>query len=141
MSLRVVIAALSLLLVSTSCATPLQREQKAAAVPFAQRWLGYLESGEQEIAWREVSTMAKLRYEKDVQLKQWFGTRQPLGQLIERRLELSWSLNPIFMPSVADGTYWEIRFRSEFEHRKHVIERLRLVWEDGQWRLLDFGLI
>ena len=140
MSFRTSLAIFPLLLLSISCATPLQIEQKAMAVPFAERWLGYLDSGEQELAWREVSDLRRLRYQKDTELKRWFGMRGPLGEVLKRRLIISWSTVADFIPSVPEGTYWEISYQTDFEHRKDADERILLVWEDDQWRLLTFSI-
>lgn len=122
------------------CASPLQIEQKAAAVPFAERWLRYLDSAEQDLAWREVSSLGRLRYQEDTQLKLWFGAREPLGRVLKRRLIINWSIEADFVPSVPDGTYWELSFLTDFEQRNRVDERILLVWEDGQWQLLAFTL-
>ena len=136
---RFFVASFPLLLLSLSCASPLQLEQKASAVPLAERWLSHLDSGEQELAWRELSSFTQRRYEKDVFLKLWFGAREPLGSVIKRSLDINWSTKADFIPNAPDGTYWEVSFQTDFEHRKNAIEHLELVWEDGQWRLFRFG--
>ena len=140
MHFRFIAALATLLFVLAGCATPLERLQKETALPFAERWIGYLEDRDQESAWDAVSELAKRRYEKADRLKLWFGARHSMGDLVERDLELSWSVDDVFMRSVPDGAYWEVQFETEFEHQDRAIERLFLVWEDEQWRLLSYGI-
>lgn len=132
-------ALLVALLLVLACATPLEREQKDTARPFAEAWLGYLDADEQELAWAATAAVAQQRFEKQVFLKLWFGSRQTLGRRLSQRIEINWEVDDSLLRAVPDGTYWEVVFRSDFEHRRGVEETLFLAWE-GQWRLLEYGI-
>lgn len=133
---RAIATLLLLLTLAAACATPLEREQEAAAVPFAESWVRSLDAGDGEWLWEGTSEVRKMRIERDIQLKHWLGTREALGKLVSRRVELSWSLDPDFIDSVPDGTYWEVSFQCEFEHKRQVFQKLLLRWEDGRWRVV-----
>ena len=138
--MRTLVPALFCLVLSTGCLSPLEREQKQTAVPFAERLLGYLDAGERELAWSEVSSVARLRYAKEDRIEYWFGIREPLGPLVRRRLEFNWERKADFLWSVPDGTYWEVTYQSRFENKDRVYEELLLHWDDGQWRLLNLRI-
>jgi hypothetical protein len=125
------------LLFVLACATPLEREQKATALPFAEAWLAHLDAGEEELAWAATGAVAQQRLEKEFALKLWFGSRRPLGRRLTQRVEINWEQEDTFLRAVPDGTYWEIGFLSDFEHRRRVEENLLLSWE-GQWRLIEY---
>lgn len=139
---RVTIGALHVVmgLLIAGCATPLERQQLAEARPFAEAWLGYLDAGEQELAWDATADLAKLRLEKPRTLKLWFGSRSALGERISQKLEVSWETEDYFLKAVPEGNYWELQFTSDFEKQREVRERLFLVWESGQWRLLEYAI-
>jgi len=129
----------SMLLVA--CATPLKREQKAAAVPFAEAWLHYLDTGGESEAWEATGALTRQRLDREATLKRWFGSRNALGRLENRRLSISWERDDRFLAAVPeDGTYWEVGFISDFEHKQDAREALLLVWEGGGWRLLDYRI-
>ena len=135
-ALRISLVAFLLALCTVSCATPLEREQKATAVPFAESWLRSLDAGDGEWLWKGTSEVAKMRHERDIKLKYWIGSREAQGKLVRRRLEVSWTLDPDFLDNVPDGTYWGVEFQSEFENKRQVFEELLLRWEGGQWRVV-----
>lgn len=131
-------ALIPLIIALAGCATPLERQQSAEAPSFAEHWLAHVDAGDQEAAWLALSEVARLRVEKQVQLKLWFGTRQSMGALLSRRLEFDWEYDARLLRSAPAGTYWEVAFRTDFENKEDVIEDLLLRWERGGWRLFGF---
>ena len=129
-------------LFQSACATPLEREQKATAAPFAERWLGFLDQGEgaTDLVWADVASVTKQRGEREWLLKLWIGARASFGEVVERDLLLSWSRDPDFLDGWPDGDYWEVVFRSEFANKDEVHEELLLRWEDGRWRVVALDL-
>jgi hypothetical protein len=109
-------------------------------VPVAENWVRALDAGGRDALWDATSELTKMRFEQEERLKLWLGSRAPLGKIVSRRLELSWSRDPEFLQGVPDGTYWEISFQCEFENKREVFEELLLHWEEGQWRIVAMWL-
>lgn len=132
----VLVACLLVALAHPSCAS--YREARESSGEFALAWLALLDAGDREGAWAETARLTRLRARKEDSLKAWFGTRDPFGEVLSRKLQTNWERD--WLDSAPDGIYREIIFWSDFEHSDFVEERLMLTREDGEWKLLNYSL-
>ena len=115
-----------------------QAFKEIAARVAAEKWLAIIDAGDYGKAWDQC---AKAFREK-VTRQQWVDglpkTRGPLGAAKSRRVEVS-SFKPS-LPGMPEGEYVTVRFSTNFEKKEDAQELVTLVYEDGAWRPLGYGV-
>ncbi|MGZ8273889.1 MAG: DUF4019 domain-containing protein [Burkholderiaceae bacterium] len=104
----------------------------------AEKWLAIVDSGEYGTAWDQSAR----RFRENVTRQQWMEslpkTRGALGAMKSRRVEVaSYKSSLSGMP---DGDYVTVRFSSNFDKKDDAQEMVTLVFEDGTWRPLGYGI-
>jgi hypothetical protein len=65
-------------------------------------------------------------------------TRGTLGAVKSRRAEVA--SYKTSLPGMPDGDYVTVRFATTFEKKDEAQELVTLVYEDGTWRPLGYGI-
>jgi hypothetical protein len=115
-----------------------QAAKEQAARGAAEKWLALLDAREYGRAWDQGAKLFRERVER----KQWVEAlpkdRGALGALKSRRVEVS-SLKTA-VPGAPEGEYVTVRFSSSFDKKQDVEELVTMVFEDGTWKPLGYGL-
>jgi hypothetical protein len=115
-----------------------QAAKEMAARLAAEKWLAIVDSGDYGKAWDQSAR----RFREAVTRQQWLDslpkTRGTLGAAKARRVEVaSYKSSLAGMP---DGDYVTVRFATTFEKKDDAREMVTLVFEDGAWRPLGYGV-
>ena len=115
-----------------------QAAKEAAARAAAEKWLAVLDSGNYGKAWDQTAKA----FRKNVTRQQWVEslpkTRGALGAAKSRAVEVSsYKASLAGMP---EGDYVTVRFSTSFEKKSDAQEIVTLVYEDGAWRPLGYGV-
>ena len=115
-----------------------QAAKEAAARAAAEKWLAVLDAGDYGKAWDQSAKA----FRKNVTRQQWVAslpkTRGALGAAKSRIVEVS-SYKPS-LPGMPEGDYVTVRFSTRFEKKSDAQEIVTLVYEDGAWRPLGYGV-
>ena len=118
--------------------TEAQSLKEIAARLAAQEWLAIVDSGDYGKAWERSAR----RFRGAVTKEQWAEslpkTRGALGAMKSRRPELASYKSSL--PGMPDGDYVTVRFATNFEKKDDAREMVTLVFEDGTWRPLGYGI-
>ncbi len=115
-----------------------QAFKELAARGAAEKWLAILDAGDYGKAWDQTAKA----FRNNVKREQWVEslpkTRGALGAAKSRTVEVS-SFKPS-LPGMPDGDYVTVRFSTNFEKKNDAQELVTLVYEDGAWRPLGYGV-
>ena len=118
--------------------TEAQAAKELAARAAAEKWLAILDAGDYGKAWDQSAKA----FRENVKREQWVEslpkTRGALGAVKSRSVEVS-SFKPS-LPGMPDGDYVTVRFSTNFEKKNDAQEIVTLVYEDGAWRPLGYGV-
>ncbi len=115
-----------------------QAFKELAARMAAERWLAIIDAGEYGKAWDQSAKVFRERVTREQWIEGIPKTRGALGALKERRVEVSSYKSSV--PGMPVGDYVTVRFASTFEKREEAQELVTLVYEDGTWRPLGYGV-
>jgi len=115
-----------------------QARKELAARDAAEKWLALLDAGKYGEAWDQTAKA----FRDKVKREQWVAslpkTRGALGAVKSRSTEVaSFRASLAGMP---DGDYVTVRFSTRFEKKDEAQELVTLVYEDGAWRPLGYGV-
>jgi len=120
----------------------LQREaqgfKEMAARLAAESWLALLDAGDYGKAWEQCAKAFRERVTREQWIEGLPKTRGALGAMKSRRAEVA-SYRPT-MAGMPNGEYVTVRFSTTFEKREDAQELVSLVFEEGVWRPLGFGI-
>ncbi len=112
--------------------------KELAARAAAEKWLAILDAGDYGKAWDQTAKA----FRDNVKREQWVEslpkTRGALGAVKSRSVEVS-SFKPS-LPGMPEGDYVTVRFATNFEKKNDAQELVTLVYEDGAWRPLGYGV-
>ena len=115
-----------------------QSFKEMAARLRAEEWLAVVDAGDYGKAWDQSAR----RFRENVTRQQWSEslpkTRGALGAMKTRRVEVA-SYKPS-LPGMPEGDYVTVRFSTRFEKKDEAQELVTLVFEDGAWRPLGYGV-
>ena len=115
-----------------------QSFKEMAARLRAEQWLAILDAGDYGKAWDQSAR----RFRENVTRQQWSEslpkTRGALGALKSRRVEVA--SYRASLPGMPDGDYVTVRFATSFDKKDDAQEMVTLVFEDGAWRPLGYGV-
>ena len=118
--------------------TEAQALKELAARAAAEKWLAILDAGDYGKAWDQTAKA----FRDNVKREQWVEslpkTRGALGAAKSRTVEVA-SFKPS-LPGMPDGDYVTVRFSTNFEKRDDARELVTLVYEEGAWRPLGYGV-
>jgi len=118
--------------------TEAQSIKEIAARLAAQEWLAIVDSGDYGKAWDRSAR----RFRESVTKQQWVEnlpkTRGALGAMKARRPELASYKSSL--PGMPVGDYVTVRFATSFDKKDDAREMVTLVFEDGTWRPLGYGI-
>ena len=107
----------------------------------AQAWLRALDDGDETFLWQHASQLTQNKQDKAITLKYWVGGRQGYGKVIQRDLQLNFAVEPYqFRGNIPDGIYRRLVFWTKYEKRDLAREELWLSYEDGEWKILAYGV-
>ena len=115
-----------------------QAFKELAARMAAERWLAVIDAGEYGKAWDQSAKVFRERVTREQWVEGIPKTRATLGTLKTRRAEVASYKSSV--PGMPVGEYVTVRFASSFEKRDDAQELVTLVYEDGVWRPLGYGL-
>jgi hypothetical protein len=112
--------------------------KELAARVAAERWLALIDAADYGKAWDQCSKVFREKVTRD----QWTDglpkTRGALGTLKSRRADTTSYKTSI--PGMPSGEYVTVLFVTSFEQREDAQELVTLVFEDGTWRPLGYGV-
>lgn len=118
--------------------TEAQAVKEMAARLAAEKWLAIVDSGELGKAWDQSAR----RFRENVTRQQWVEsvpkTRGALGAMKSRRVEVASYKSSL--PGMPEGDYVTVRFYTNFAKKDDAQEMVTLVFEDGTWRPLGYGV-
>jgi hypothetical protein len=123
--------------------TELQRAEaqsfkELAARMAAEQWLALLDAGEYGKAWDQCARVFRERVKREQWVEGLPKSRGPFGATKSRKVEVaSYKSSLAGMP---DGDYVTVRFSTGFDKKDDVQEMVTLVYEDGSWRPLGYGI-
>ena len=118
--------------------TEAQSVKEMAARLAAEQWLAVVDSGQYGKAWEQSAR----RFRENVTQQQWVEslpkTRGALGPVKSRRVEVASYKSSL--PGMPTGDYVTVRFATSFDKKDNAQEMVTLVFEDGTWRPLGYGV-
>ena len=134
---------LLLLFFSEGCAThshpkrPSEKRQREnEAREAALRWLELIDSRKYTAAYQAETSRLHAATTKAQFIRSMEGRRVPFGRVFSRKfIGAAFSRK---LTGAPDGTYESILFRTSFEGKKTAAERVILVQEEDQWRVVDY---
>lgn len=131
---------------TTPPAPPAAEAQKSEAQAFkelaargaAEKWLAILDAGDYGKAWDQTAKAFRDKVKREQWVESLPKTRGALGAAKSRTVEVS-SFKPS-LPGMPDGDYVTVRFSTNFEKKNDAQELVTLVYEDGAWRPLGYGV-
>ena len=128
--------ALVLLLVMLPAPAIASEQKKSAAGEEAGKWLALVDGRQYRQSWQRAATL----FRQQVSAEQWqqaiTAARNPLGNMVSRKMAAATYATSL--PGAPDGEYVVLQFRTEFENRKHAIETVTPMLDDGQWRVSGY---
>jgi hypothetical protein len=128
--------ALVLLLVMLPAPAIASEQKKSAAAEEAGKWLALVDGRQYRQSWQRAATL----FRQQVSAEQWqqaiTAARNPLGNMVSRKMAAATYATSL--PGAPDGEYVVLQFRTEFENRKHAIETVTPMLDDGQWRVSGY---
>ena len=118
--------------------TEAQAFKELAARAAAEKWLAILDAGDYGKAWDQTAKAFRERVKREQWVESLPKTRGALGAVKSRSVEVS-SFKPS-LPGMPDGDYVTVRFSTNFEKKNDAQELVTLVYEDGAWRPLGYGV-
>lgn len=115
-----------------------QALKELAARAAAEKWLAILDAGDYGKAWDQTAKAFRDRVKREQWVEGLPKTRGALGAALSRTVEVS-SFKPS-LPGMPDGDYVTVRFSTRFEKKNDAQELVTLVYEDGAWRPLGYGV-
>ena len=114
-----------------------QSVKELAARAAAEKWLALLDAGEYGKAWDEGAQLFRERVPRERWVES-LPKDRAYGRLKERRSEIASFRTSL--PGAPDGEYVTVRFSSNFEKKADAEELMTLVFENGTWRALGYGI-
>jgi Protein of unknown function (DUF4019) len=115
-----------------------QAAKELAARAAAEKWLAIVDAGDYGKAWDQCAKA----FRKNVTRERWVEslpkTRGALGAVKSRTVEVSSFKSSL--PGMPEGDYVTVRFSTNFEKKADAQEIVTLVFEDGAWRPLGYGV-
>jgi hypothetical protein len=115
-----------------------QSVKEMAARLAAEKWLGIVDSGDYGKAWDQSAR----KFRESVTRQQWLESlpksRGTLGAMKSRRVEVASYKSSL--PGMPEGDYVTVRFATQFAKKDEAQEMVTLVFEDGSWRPLGYGI-
>lgn len=118
--------------------TEAQAVKELAARVAAEKWLAILDAGDYGKAWDQAAKTFRERVKREQWVENLPKSRGALGAAKSRTVEVS-SFKPS-LPGMPAGDYVTVRFSTNFEKKSDAQELVTLVYEDGAWRPLGYGL-
>jgi Protein of unknown function (DUF4019) len=118
--------------------TEAQASKELAARVAAEKWLAILDAGDYGKAWDQAAKTFRERVKREQWVENLPKSRGALGAAKSRNVEVS-SFKPS-LPGMPAGDYVTVRFSTNFEKKNDAQELVTLVYEDGAWRPLGYGL-
>ncbi len=115
-----------------------QAVKEMAARLAAEKWLAIVDSGDYGKAWDQSAR----KFRDSVTRQQWVEglpkTRGALGAMKSRRVEVASYKSSL--PGMPEGDYVTVRFATQFATKDGAQEMVTLVFEEGTWRPLGYGI-
>ncbi|MGA2552492.1 MAG: DUF4019 domain-containing protein [Burkholderiaceae bacterium] len=136
-SLIAFILGASLLVASSAGGAESEDRSVQVAVPAAQAWLEIVDAAQYPKSWEAASQIFKQALSEDTWSQKVTAARQPLGNLVTRKLSTAlFTHNP---PGAPEGDYVIIQYESAFANNSHVVETVTPMRDpDGQWRVSGY---
>lgn len=117
---------------SFAAANPEDEAQKSA-----EQWLVLVDAGKYAESWQTAATYFKKAVAKDKWDASLGAVRQPLGELISRKLKSARYSKSL--PGAPDGEYVVLQFDTSFSQKKEAVETVTpMLDKDGSWRVSGY---
>lgn len=130
------IPVLVLLLILLPMSAPGSEQKKSAAEQEAGKWLALVDGMQYQESWKRAATL----FRQQVSATQWrqaiTAARNPLGNMVSRKLMASTYATSL--PGAPDGEYVVLQYKTEFKSKKHAIETVTPMFDNGQWRVSGY---
>ena len=103
-----------------------------SAISAAKEWLELLDDGDYSESWKEASTIVQSAATEQQFTNTMSTFRQPLGNLLSRKLILS--NRTTRMPGAPDGQYTFMQFETSFANRQSAVETVTFMLENSEWK-------
>jgi hypothetical protein len=121
----------------SGCATLEERRlNKEGALEAANTWYKHLDEFNYEKLWEISSDLRKLGSNKDDFIRFVKSTREPMGKVISRDLQVNDKVE--FIKHYPDGEYRSIIYWSKYEKKDFAREYFLLVKEQDRWKVLEY---
>jgi hypothetical protein len=121
-----------------STVSPVTEAKQEAAVQHAEAWLKLIDKGEYGKAWDECGSLFRDRVTRQQWVEGLPKDRVSLGTLKSRKLDAVTYRTT--MPNAPDGEYVMARFFADYENKPKVEEVVSLMYVDGTWRPIGYGM-
>ncbi len=103
----------------------------------ADQWLRLMDEGKYGDSWDAASNIFRFTIKRDEWIKAQEKLRQPLGQVISRKLvEQRVAKDPKGLPQ---GDYMVLYYKTQFANRPNASELITMVLStDGKWKVLTY---
>src|SRR3979411_404941 len=121
---------------SVSKARAQKREREKEARTAALEWLGLIDAGDSARAYAEEPARLRAATTEGQFSRSMEGRRAPFGRVLSRKF-----IGAAFTRKLTgspDGRYESILFRTSFQHKALAAERVILIDEARQWRVVDY---
>ncbi len=111
-------------------------QKKSAAEQEAGKWLALVDGMQYQESWKR----AAMLFRQQVSAEQWrqaiTAARNPLGNMISRKLATATFATSL--PGAPDGEYVVLQYKTEFKNKKHAVETVTPMFDNGQWRVSGY---
>lgn len=130
--------ALLLMLVMVPASAFDSEQKKSAAGQEAGKWLALVDAMQYRESWKRTAPLLRLRLSEEQWRQTMSATRKPLGNMISRKqLTATYATS---LPGAPDGEYVVLQYKTEFKNKKHAIETVTPMLDNGQWRVSGYYL-
>ena len=103
----------------------------------AKAWLKFVDAQQYNASWQTAAKVFKAAVTKDQWEKTIKTVRDPLGELLERRLFHDRFTSTL--PGMPDGEYLVLRFVAAYQHKQSAVETVTLTKDDHDtWRVAGY---
>jgi len=126
-----------LILLSCTFTAAAQTKPEHLAQQSADSWLALVDSGKYADSWDPAAELFKAAAAKDQWRRTLVATREPLGNLISRKLKAATYTKSL--PGAPDGEYVVLQYETSFEHKQVAVETVTpMLDKDGKWRVSGY---
>ena len=108
----------------------------------ADQWLGEMDGGQYNQAWQDASKILQARGPADSFATAMKSLRTPLGKMTSRTMAAPPEMGDEIKSGNNDekGEFVDVSYAGVFEYKPAATEKVLLTCEDGQWKVMGYGI-